>query len=225
MSGRLFVESSERYGSKFRTVARINCRKCGVSESIGIQAATGLLPPTAITKKFDQKGWTIGQNEQWDYCPGCTNAMKEKKPVLNNVVKPEIFNAASIAPPREMSRADRQIIIAKLVEVYLDEKRGYAPEWSDHRVSTDLGVPRKWVETLRVENFGDAGTNAEMAEFYEQAKSFAAEARKILAEAKQHYEKAEAIISTAPHVKAVATFSDRLGKLEKMMESVRKYMP
>lgn len=223
MSARIFNETKERYGSQWRTVARIKCRKCGVSESIGIRTLNGTFAHGVITKKFTQKGWTVGNNEQWDYCPGCTNAIKEKPPQMNNVLKPEIFSAANVAP-REMTRSDRQIIIAKLVEVYLDEKRGYAPDWSDHRVSIDLGVPRKWVETLRVENFGDSGTNAEMTEFYEQAKDFAGEARRMLTEARQHYEKAQTLMDSAPHLKSIAVLSDRLGKIEKLAESVRKYV-
>lgn len=224
MTARAFTEKQERYGGSFRTVARLTCRKCGVSDSISIRAVGGLLPPTVISKKMEQKGWTVGANEQWDMCPGCTNKAKDKNPTMLKVVDHVAADATSEQKPREMSRDERRIIFAKLNEVYLDEGRGYEGEWSDHRVATDLGVPRKWVEDIRVEMFGDAGTNAEMSEFFEQAKTLLAEARAILGEAREHYKKARALVDGAPSVKSIAMISDRLGKVEKLAEGVRKYV-
>ena len=92
----------------------------------------GLLPPNIITKKFEQKGWEIGANAQWDLCQSCAN--KEKKMLVLNVVTPiKPVSTPSETPPREMSRDDRRVIFAKLDEVYLDEKRGYDSGWSDHK--------------------------------------------------------------------------------------------
>ena len=223
MSSREFSEKSERYGSTFRRVARIHCRKCGVSESLGIATKGGLLPPNVITQKFEQKGWSVGQNEQWDYCPGCANSLKEKKTPMLKVVQQK-FEGASEVAPREMSREDRRIIFAKLNEVYLDSKRGYETGWSDQKVATDLGVPRKWVETIRAENFGDVGTNEEMSEFYDQAKVLIADARKALTEARKFYEEANTLMQRANPEKALAQISGRLSQIEKLGEAVRKYI-
>lgn len=66
--------------------------------------------------------------------------------------------------PEGPTRDDRRLIFAKLEEVYLDESRGYDNGWTDHRVSTDLGVPRAWVELIRNENFGPTKDNPEIRE-------------------------------------------------------------
>ena len=132
-SARHFEETTERYGSQWRTVARVTCRKCGVSSSLGLSSPGGLLPPNIITKKFEQKGWEIGANAQWDLCQSCAN--KEKKmPVLNVVTPIKPVSTPSETPPREMSRDDRRVIFAKLDEVYLDEKRGYDSGWFKCRI-------------------------------------------------------------------------------------------
>lgn len=214
MSARSFVETTERYGSQWRTVARVSCRKCGVSESIGLASVGGLLPPNIIAKKLEQKGWTIGANSQWDICPACTLKEKEK-PVLKVVDKPVVET------PRTMGRDDRRIIFEKLNEVYLDEKTGYASGWSDHKVASDLACPRKWVEMVREEMFGSIGTNAEMSEFLSQADGLLAEARKALTDAKTAREAVEKILAD-PSFLTLAGISDRLGKVERLAGEVRK---
>lgn len=223
MSARVFIESSERYGSKFRKVVRVQCRKCGVSHSVGLATPGGFLPHFAVTKKLEKAGWLIGPDEHSDYCPDHSHPIKEKKPPMLKVVEQE-KPSPSEAPPREMTRDDRRIIISKLDAVYLDSKRGYDAGWSDHKVASDLGVPRKWVEDIRAENFGDVGTNEDMAEFYEQAKALASEARKALADARDYYEKIDALMQAAKTDKALAQIADRLGKVEKLAEAVRKYV-
>jgi hypothetical protein len=145
--------------------------------------------------------------------------MKEKKPAMLKVVS--AITAPSEEPPRNMTRDDRRIIISKLDAVYLDAKRGYDAGWSDQKVATDLGVPRKWVEDIRAENFGDVGTNEEMNEFYEQAKALSVEARKALVEARTYYEKVNALVEGQKADKVIA---DRLGRVEKLGEAIRKYV-
>jgi hypothetical protein len=219
---RQFKATSERYGGQWLTVSRSCCRKCGVSAVVKIGKTNGLLPANVIEKKLVQKGWTIGANDQWDYCPGCTNTMKEKKPAMLKVVS--AITAPSEEPPRNMTRDDRRIIISKLDAVYLDAKRGYDAGWSDQKVATDLGVPRKWVEDIRAENFGDVGTNEEMNEFYEQAKALSVEARKALVEARTYYEKVNALVEGQKADKVLAHIADRLGRVEKLGEAIRKYV-
>lgn len=217
MSGRGFVENSVRYGSIYRMEGQIACRTCGQTASINIKTAGGsLLPASAIQTKFEQKGWTVGPNPKWDYCPVCSK--KEKAVVLKvtNDAATELKNK-----PREMTREDRRIIFEKLNEVYLDENRGYDAGWSDHRVATDLAVPRKWVETIRDENFGPIGTNEDMQVFLTEAEALLADARKALTEAKAAREACEAIMKNP----AFLTFNDlsgRVSKIEKLATEVRK---
>lgn len=215
MSARKFKETTERYGSQWRTVARVVCRKCGVSESVGIHATGGLIPPPQITKKLEQRGWTIGANDQWDLCAGCTN--KERVGPMLKVVESQ----AETKPPRTMGRDDRRVIFAKLDEVYLDEKRGYVSGWSDHKVATDLGVPRKWVELIRAENFGTIGTNEDMQAFLTESESVLAQARAALSEARGIREQIEALLQR-PEFMTVPQVSERLSKIEKLAAEVRK---
>jgi len=214
MSHRTFPEVSERYGSTWRTVARLTCRKCGVSESIGSSKVGGSLPVEVIARKFTEKGWILGPNDQRDLCPGC--ALKEKeKPLLKVVDKP------TPEKPREMGRDDRRIIFEKLNEVYLDEKTGYASGWSDHKVASDLACPRKWVEVVREEMFGSIGTNAEMSEFLSEAEALLAESRKALTDARAAREAVEKILAN-PSFLTLGAISDRLGKVERLAGEVRK---
>jgi hypothetical protein len=53
-----------------------------------------------------------------------------------------------------MGKTERRIIFAKLNDVYLDEKVGYADDWSDAKVAQDLGVPVEWVALVREPDFG-----------------------------------------------------------------------
>lgn len=215
-SKRGFVETSERYGQVYRTVAQVSCRLCGVMSSIGIRSEGGLLPANMIQKKFEQKGWIIGQNPKWDTCPDCS---KKEKVVALKVV--DAVEKALADEPRTMTRDDRRVIFAKLDEVYLDEARGYERGWSDHKVASDLGVPRKWVETIRAENFGNIGANEDMAAFLTEAEALLADARKVLSEAKTAREDVEKILRN-PSFLTLPDISSRLGKVEKLAGEVRK---
>ncbi len=217
MTARGFIETSERYGQTYREVAQIVCSQCKTICNIAIKSTDRrYLPPTEQEKKFVQKGWSIGATPRDDLCPDCKTKMR--KTVLKVV-----SNAAAEldAKPREMSVSDRRIIFAKLDEVYLDEKRGYDAGWSDHKVATDLGVPRKWVETIRAENFGPIGTNEDMASFLSEAEVLLADARKALAEAKEAREAVEKILRH-PAFLSLPDISNRLGKVEKLAGEVRK---
>lgn len=216
MSARGFVELSERYGTSYRTVAQVVCRECGVTCSIGIKAEGGFLPPSVIQKKFEQKGWSIGANPKWDCCPTCT---KKQKAVILKVVNSVAKEIES--KPREMSRDDRRVIFAKLDEVYLDEQRGYERGWSDQKVATDLGVPRKWVEVIRQENFGAIAANEDMTEYLTEADALVKEARQALEAARKAREEVEAILRN-PAFLSLTTISDRIGKIDRLAAEVRK---
>ena len=154
---------------------------------------------------FRKAGWRLGRARKYDVCPTCvaldrqerSRAREERtRAKLADVFPPELkllaapqeaaaqegapATADAAAPvaesPREMTRADRRIIIAKLEEVYLDEEAGYADGWSDQRVAADFGVPRAWVARLRDENFGPEASSA-------QTRKLIADARAVLAEA------------------------------------------
>lgn len=219
MRARSFRHVGERIGDNYRSVVRLTCAQCGATESIPIATQSRGLPDAVVIRKFQQKNWELGANERRDYCPSCVEK-RRPKPVLK-VVEEQTPKAE---PPRVMTRDDRRIIFAKLSEVYLDEKRGYEQGWSDQKVATDLGIPRKWVEDIRKENFGDIGTNEDMAQFQAEASAMLAEARKVLLltqtvrdEINTSLKKLEAPI--------FADIRDKLARIERLGHDIQKLMP
>jgi hypothetical protein len=217
---RMFPILAERVEGKPQSVARLNCGKCGVSGSLPLSHR---LPMEAIEQKFTRKGWIVGDSPKYDLCPACALKIKER-PNLKIVAKePE-----PQPTERVMQREDRRIIFEKLNETYINEKTGYDAGWSDHRVATELGCPRKWVETVREEMFGSIGTSPEMAEFLSEAESLIADARKILGDCQKTRDEVRKMVDqitamlSGPDQKAVIQISDRLGAVERLAEKVKK---
>jgi hypothetical protein len=220
---RQFEETHQRHGGAFQRVARIACSRCGVSSSVNIQTATGFLPANVIRERFEHLKWEVGKSHDRDLCPGCVLKQKQEKSNLKIVANSpqHVASSPSQQPPRVMQRDDRRIIFEKLNEVYLDDKRGYEAGWSDHRIATDLGVPRSWVETVRKEMFGDIGASSEMVEYLSQMDAFAKQARQDLIEARNLYQKVEDLFEHSP-IRTINELGDRLSKLERLAAEVRK---
>ena len=230
--GRSFEETNEKYGTQWRRVATIRCRHCGEHDTISLKMGASLLPPAAIEKKFAQKGWAVGSNENWDTCPNCVNKYaakpaltivpKEPTPVEEVIpMKPE--PKLVVTEPRAMQRDDRRIIFEKLNGVYLDEKRGYDPEWSDHRVATDLGVPRIWVEQVREEMFGPVATNPNIEAFTKGLKELSAY-KDQLSEVENVRKQLDQLRTLIGGIN-IASMLDRINKLEKLSTEVKKHIP
>lgn len=162
-------------------VFRIRCGKCNAFDDW--KRAQGNFNCGAdhpgIAKHFHSIGWAVGGGPRADRCPRCMEA-KPAEPAPN--VVPLIKKGEPVLQPekpRDMTREDRRVILAKLNEVYLDEQRGYDRGWTDHRVSIDLGCPRAWVAQLRDENFGPARDNEDVREFMAKVRAVGEEARAI----------------------------------------------
>lgn len=220
MSARHYTKTTERVEGQHRSCVRITCRSCGVQKALTMSSFRAL-PNDVIERKFGEMGWDIGANENRDFCPACNNRRKQK--VTLKVVPEKTPPAEDLqqSQPREMGRDDRRLIFAKLDEVYLDERRGYEVGWSDHKVASDLGVPRKWVEVIRAENFGLIGTNEDMSRFLNEAQELLAVARKELEAARAHREAAEKLMAEAKHPN-LSDISARLSQVEKLATEVRK---
>ncbi|MCA1458060.1 hypothetical protein I6F35_33545 [Bradyrhizobium sp. BRP22] len=149
----------------------VTCGHCGVVRTVQINHFKGQqrdnddLEQQFIRNKLEKDGWLIGKKAEQHRCPGCYSAIrsaqkrKNEENVVNLPIKP---GPTKPEQPREMSRDDRRIIFEKLNEVYVDEKTGYGPGWTDAKVASDLGVPRAWVKGLRDEMFGPEGSNEEI---------------------------------------------------------------
>lgn len=226
MTARQFDEFTIPNGPHTQRVARVVCRSCGVEHTLPIGSNGGLMPPRQIAKKLEAKGWSIGNNPRWDYCPHCATKPKKEAPALK-LVEPQPATSPSEAPPRELTREDRRIIFQKLDEVYLDDKRGYDNGWSDQRVATDLGVPRAWVEELRRENFGDVAGNDEAKQFVDMAQALLQEARSHQLEAAKIRDEAQVLLNRAVEATKAfpADFGQRLAKLERAVVDLKRLLP
>lgn len=101
-------------------------------------------PEEFINKKARQSGWLPKRNGKHT-CPDC----KETKRVVDEA-------------PREMSVQERRKIFREIDDCYDEANSRYVDTHTDNTIAIKLGVPRKWVEDLRNENFGPSGENTEM---------------------------------------------------------------
>lgn len=172
-------------------VRRLTCATegCGFQGEIIDRSHDGL-PSGVVRRKFEQKGWEVGNNERHDFCPKCVEAKRAErrarrfKPVLISGGEAKAMPTTTADAPAEMTRADKRLIFAKLEEVYVDETSGYKTPWTDAAVAKDMAVPVAWVVAIREENFGPAADNSEIRDMLERVKVAAREANTVLAQAK-----------------------------------------
>jgi len=136
---------------------KISCGQCGANDEHRVSHDKPM-PFDAVAHVFRRRGWLIGSSPRHDLCPGCVLARhprKSREPETPMQKEPTSAPPSpSEQPPRVMGREDRQIIFARLSDVYLGERVGYGTGWNDERVARDLNCPRKWVEDVREEFFG-----------------------------------------------------------------------
>jgi hypothetical protein len=195
------------------------CAQCRARDHV--TNARAAISPEGAKKRFERAGWTVGASRDGDFCPDCTKARAARAaPVTlpkvenNNVIVVPLKSEAE--RPREMSFDDRRLILAKLQDVYVDEKTGYAEGWTDQRLAVDLGVPRAWVEKLRAENFGPARDNEEVRKFFADLEAARKEARDLDA-------KVSAVAKELEDAKAAASrVGSVLARLERDAGLIRK---
>ncbi len=168
----------------------IVCDECGGTDVVFSSAKT-FLPPTALAQMFERKGWSVHKRGK-HRCPDCIS--KEAK----------ITDA-----PREPAPKDNRKIIARLMEVYDDSKSRYCDGFTDNLIAKELGVPRKWVERLRDQNFGPSGRNAEMDAVASAIGQIHAEAKKVADDAMALAARAEDVINKADAMRAKLDELDR----------------
>ncbi|SHG87669.1 hypothetical protein [Bradyrhizobium erythrophlei] len=159
------------------------CHKCSYRAAVPVNTMKRPGAESAerqiITRKFEALGWEIGKK---DICPSCVrnanHPQKKETEVQNQQVKPEV--AVASQEPRQPTRDERRIIFDKLNNVYVDERTGYSPGWTDKKVSVDLGVPQAWVEKIRDENFGSIGSNSAIDEAVARGQRFLDQAVEML---------------------------------------------
>lgn len=196
MSARAFQPVMARRDGQSHKTYTLTCGKCGVVSS-------GLVCDL-VPKKFQQRGWEVGRREVDDRCPNCVEeAKKRSERKVIQMPQPEL----KPEPPRQMTREDKRLIIAKLDEVYDGEDRGYGSGWTDERVAKDMGIPRAWVSEIRVDLFGDLEMNEDIRA---AAAREVTDMHKRLQDAMKDFEKAQKA--------AVQIFAEVQSDLKKMRE-------
>jgi len=170
----------------FSVGVMVHCSKCNRTEKF-IRAG-GSVNPSHAANWFRNKGWIIGGGPRADLCPEHADKLASngkierqpepiKKPILPALAKEigmeqmKVTTVGTVAENvSEPPRSDWRVILAKLNEVYGDEK-SYTADWSDEKVAKDLGVPVPWVEKVR-EDTGIFGPNVNEGALREQIAAF-----------------------------------------------------
>ena len=223
---------AERFTQKDMPANRvysIRCSDCGVRGEIAPTNAAGCLPPEMVTKKFNQRGWKVGTTPRKDVCPECRKRDSMRIAKVDKNLRAEIIDLhpKKEEPVKTLDRETRRIILAKLNEVYGDERSGYCQGWSDERVAKDLGIQGSWVTDLRYENFGDLPVSAidkgfldEAREVLEKIKAVRDEAMSLERDALAYLSEADRMLTKSKDLRA--KMDDLLAQEQLLAEQIAK---
>ncbi|WP_394031242.1 MarR family transcriptional regulator [Xanthobacter autotrophicus] len=164
----MLLEPLQSKSGAWRRAHVFRCYSCGKRHEIASGKNGTEMPVQFLTKKMSQIGWHLGKRPEEDICGDCAAKPRSAPDMTKSIAKS--FPVVKVEDPRMPSFDERRLIFAKLNDVYLDEKTGYSGVWSDKKVAEDLGVPWKWVQDIRAENFGPAGDNEAAREVVAEAK-------------------------------------------------------
>lgn len=127
----------------------MKCSRCSEELLLPLHASNGKrMPVEFYVQKAREQGWVVGKRGK-HICKECK--MAETK-----------TGQAAPAQPREMQPADKRRVFRALDETYDEANSRYMEGHTDKTAAESLGVPRKWVETVREEAFGPSGHNLNM---------------------------------------------------------------
>lgn len=194
-----------------QSAAEIVCGRCGQKDHVVNTTNNRHLPPTMVTKKFQQAGWVVGGGPAADRCPTCAALIRMPVPKLRIVEKEQPMSAAKPVEARapDVPADVKRRINAKIFEVYEGPETGYAAGWSDQRISTELNVPRAAVAEIRDQFHGPAKDNADIREMLQKAEVIFAEVASL----------EKRLAADATEMRAL---SDRVAELKKCADAIRK---
>lgn len=131
------------------------CDECLAIDHVRITTHASSIPPDMLRKKFTQRGWSL--EKRATRCPNC-----QRKPVMEKPVTLKVVETPHAQPPRTMTRDERRAITRQIDDNWDEKASRYAGTTTDAGIASALNVPRAWVETIRVETFGDSGANEDI---------------------------------------------------------------
>lgn len=243
---RKFTSVSLRRGEKLQRAYRVECSRCGRTDSVPLNTFRGRggddeQVAAALAKKFEARGWKIGSGVTHDVCMACQilvpgartkptlklvgEAMKDttaNTPPIEAMMQKEeqgaILPPAVGAPaPRELGVMDALTIREKLSELYLDKDRGYDRGFTDKKIAEDLNVPRDWVRQVREHVYGRGSAgNGDIAETL-------AEARALLAQMESSIAGVDAVAAEAKRLSdAVAPLRGAVARIERDLRHIEQ---
>lgn len=174
---------------------RIRCA-CGAVCFYPLKRGVKRRRPESIPTHFRSYGWLVGTTDRKDRCPECQKraaTTPEETATMTTTQKGPVATVVPLKaePPPEMSRADRQIVFAKISDHYTGE--AYCAGWTDKRVADDLNVPLAWVREVRDQFFGAEGSNPLLDDFLKAKADFDREYMGVIEMRKRHVEEGAAL--------------------------------
>lgn len=131
------------------------CDDCGRDEVVCADHAKG---DGQAVQKLQKMGWSYVSKRL--RCPACE---AKRKVVHMSETKARKSAPAATEAPREPTKMQKRQIMELLGEVYDTEQERYRRGDTDETVADVLDVMPGWVEQIREEFFGGAGSNEDMA--------------------------------------------------------------
>jgi hypothetical protein len=160
-------------------VAHCSVPGCEKAQAIFNQKGSRVIPPALFRRKLTQHGWEIRGVDL--YCPTHKHHVhtpnppfpalrlvappspKETKPMAERLTVASFADlGAAAAAERLMTPEHKRKINREIFNNWDDAKVRYIGDMTDQKISTQLSVPRAWVEQVRIELFGDSGGNEEI---------------------------------------------------------------
>jgi len=200
-----FRMTTDMLEGRYQRFQSTTCRACGY-EGTFLDTTRKGAPPEMVKKKFQQKGWEMGQRSTDDECPKCVTKKRELSPAQKRAAFCRINNVtrlpAKVTPkepavqaeqPRQPNQADKTRIRQHLMDYY-DESLGiYQDDFSDRKIGEMLKVPFAWVSNMRDAMGLGPDENEAGGQFNQAIKEARAEAKRLRADAEANLEAAAAL--------------------------------
>jgi hypothetical protein len=149
--------------------------------------------------------------------PSVKKSVNEPTAQINDGVS-TMNDQSAPTPTPAMTKEDRRIIFSEIDSHYLDEKRGYAKDWDDEKVSTGLKVSVEWVRSIREDNFGPEKGDG-IDEEVEKLRVASAEAQKVIDTMRALWKEMDATLAT--YEEKQTELSEEANKVSKVIAQAK----